>query len=230
MPKQIRDARITRRSGVLEQHNGLVFRGTVTTYTDTTHFKVSSLPEYGNADDFPDEFFKDYYVYVAWDAGGAGAAPQGESQKASAYTSSDGSITHPAFTTPLAVGDEILLIHKIVTEALPSAETTGSYNLPNDTAENTAIEITTTDRRRLDSVWLDFVNLVQDVTIKVYHKIDGSTYRQYDEFSWGTAEEDGILINDITINNDWKLTVTSTVAQGGIMAIPYNIIYSPMEA
>lgn len=110
------------------------------------------------------------------------------------------------------------------------AETTGTYNLPNDVAENTAIEITTTNRRRLDAIWLDFNALVQDVTIKVYHKIDGANYRQYDEFSWGTAEEDGILITDVTINNDWKLTITSTVAQGGIMAIPYNMIYSPMEA
>ena len=110
------------------------------------------------------------------------------------------------------------------------AETTGTYNLPNDTAENTAIEITTTNRRRLDSIWLDFVNLSQDVTIKVYHKIDGANYRQYDEFSWGTAEEDGVLITDVTINNDWKLTITSTVAQGGIVAVPYNVIYSPMEA
>lgn len=119
---------------------------------------------------------------------------------------------------------------RIVTEALPSGETTGSYNLPNDVAENTAIEITTTDRRRLNSVWLDLNTLVQDVTIKVYHKIDGATYRQYDEYSWGTTEEDGVLITDVSINNDWKLTITSTVAQGGIKAIPYNVIYSPMEA
>jgi len=120
---------------------------------------------------------------------------------------------------------------RIVTESLPvSAEITGTYNLPNDTAENTAIEITTTSRRRLESIWLDFNALVQDVTIKVYHKIDGATYRQYDEFSWGTAEEDGIFISDVTINNDWKLTITSTTAQGGIMAIPYNVIYTPLEA
>lgn len=119
---------------------------------------------------------------------------------------------------------------RIVTEALQSSELTGSYNLPDDTAENTAIEITTTNRRRLDSIWLDFNTLVEDVTIKVYHKIDGSTYRQYDEFSWDTTEEDGVLIRDVTINNDWKLTITSTVAQGAVMSIPYNVIYSPMEA
>ena len=111
MPYPLNDAKIAKRSNVLEQHNGLVFRGTVTTYTDTTHFKVSSLPDYGNADDFPDEFFKDYYAYVVWDAGATGAAPQGESQPVSAYSSLDGGFTHTAFTVPVAVGDEILLIH-----------------------------------------------------------------------------------------------------------------------
>ena len=109
-------------------------------------------------------------------------------------------------------------------------ETISSYNLPNDVAENTAIEVTTTKRLRLDSIWLDFVNLVQNVTIKVYHKIDGSTYRQYDEFSWATTEEDGVLLRDVTINGDWKLTITSTVAQGAIKAIPYNVIKTTMEA
>lgn len=109
-------------------------------------------------------------------------------------------------------------------------ETTGSYNLPNDTAENTAIEITNAKRLKLDSIWLDFNTLVEDVTIKVYHKIDGTNYRQYDEFSWATAEEDGIFLSDITINNDWKLTITSPVAQGSIVAIPYNVIKTTMEA
>jgi len=131
MPKTLRDAKLAQRSKVLEQHNGLVFRGTVTTYTDTTHFNISGLPDYGNAYDFPDEFFKDYYAYVVWDAGGAGAAPQGESQQVSAYSSTGGAFTHTAFTTPLAVGDEIVLIHPSINSAsilpslaVPSADST----------------------------------------------------------------------------------------------------------
>ena len=113
---------------------------------------------------------------------------------------------------------------------LSSTETISSTDLPNDTTENNIIEVTTTKRMRLDSVWLDFVNLVQDVTIKVYHKIDGTNYRQYDSFSWSTSEEDGIFLHDITINGNWKLTVTSSVAQGEIKAIPYNVIKTTMEA
>ena len=124
-------------------------------------------------------------------------------------------------------------IHENVSDILSNqsgSETVSSYNLPNDTAENTLLEITNTKRLKLDSVWLDFVNLVEDVTIKVYHKIDATTYRQYDTFSWGTSEEDGILLRDVTINNDWKITITSTIAQGAIKAIPYNVIKTTMEA
>jgi len=118
MPKQMRDARITQRSFVLSQHHGLVFRGTVTTYTDTTHFKVSAFPEYGNASDFPDNFFSGYYVYCVWDSGATGASPQGERVLASAYTSADGTIEHDAFAVnSLAVGDEILLVHPSVINA-----------------------------------------------------------------------------------------------------------------
>ena len=111
MPKQICDARLTQRSLVLSQHHGLIFRGTVTTYTDTTHFKVSSLPAYGSASDFPDDFFKDYNIYVVWDSAGGGSAPQGETEAVTGYTSVDGAFANDAFTTPLEVGDEILLIH-----------------------------------------------------------------------------------------------------------------------
>ena len=124
-------------------------------------------------------------------------------------------------------------IHENVSDILSNqsgSETVSSYNIPNDTAENTLLEITNTKRLKLDSVWLDFVNLVQDVTIKVYHKIDATTYRQYDTFSWGTSEEDGILLRDVTINNDWKITITSTIAQGVIKAIPYNVIKTTMES
>ena len=71
--------------------------------------------------------------------------------------------------------DKIGKIDKLVVN-LAGSELISSENLPNDTAENTIIKITTTSRQRLDSIWLDFVNLVQDVTIKVYHKIDETNY------------------------------------------------------
>lgn len=110
-----------------------------------------------------------------------------------------------------------------------SDETVDSTNLPNDTSENTIIEITTTARMRIDAVWIDLTTLAQNVTIKVYNKIDGTNYRQYETYTWTTSDEDGILLKDITINSDWKLTMTSGTVQGEVKAIPYTIIKSAME-
>jgi hypothetical protein len=89
--------------------NPLAFKGTVTTYTDTTHFKVSGLAGFGN--DYFGGPNNSWYVYALRDSGGAGALPQGEDETISDYVSSDGTFTHTAFTTPLAVGDEVLIVH-----------------------------------------------------------------------------------------------------------------------
>lgn len=119
MPKQLRDAIIVQRSPVLSQVGGLVFRGTVTTYTSTTSFKIASFPGYGDATDFGDGFFDGYSLYCVWDSAGGGSLPQGEDVAVSGYTSADGTITHVAFTTPLAVGDEVLFVHpSVVSSAL----------------------------------------------------------------------------------------------------------------
>ena len=89
---------------------GLVYYGKVTTYTDTTHFKVSGLAGFGN------DYFNNFRVYVVRDAAGAGAAPQGQMQPVSDYVSSDGTFVHTAFTIPLAVNDEVLILHQRVAE------------------------------------------------------------------------------------------------------------------
>lgn len=89
---------------------GLSFEGIVTTYTDTTHFKVSALADKGTG------FFKPvagapYEIYVAE---ADGAAPEGEQTPVVAYTTADGTFQHVAFTVPLAVGDIVLIIHPLI--------------------------------------------------------------------------------------------------------------------
>lgn len=112
---------------------------------------------------------------------------------------------------------------------MSGAETTGTYAHPSGVAEGIVKEITGTTRNELKSIWIDLVNLTQDATLKVYHKIDASTYRQYATYNWVTTDEDGVMIDGITVNNDWKVTITSAIAEGASRDIPYNIIYEPME-
>ena len=82
----------------------------VTTVTDTTHCKIASLSGYG------DDYFKDQYLFVQRDNGGAGAAPQGEQAKVSDYTGADGTFQHEAFTAGLAVDDDIVVMHQILVD------------------------------------------------------------------------------------------------------------------
>lgn len=114
--------------------DGLSYYGKITAYTDTTHFKIDGLKGW------QDGFFYNWFVYVVRDSGGIGAAPQDELAKITNYTSSDGTFTHLAFTTPVAVGDEVLIVHKSVAAALADGgggysgdiEIWDSYEYPSD--------------------------------------------------------------------------------------------------
>ncbi len=90
--------------------SGMVFKGTVSTYTNTTTFASTDLSGYG------DGAFVGWYVVCSRDAGGAGAAPQQQSPVAiSAYTSSTGAFTHTAFGSGnLAATDEVMLINPLI--------------------------------------------------------------------------------------------------------------------
>jgi hypothetical protein len=99
----------------------LAYEGDVTSVSDTTHFAATALAGMG------DDFFASsnpWYAYVVWDADGAGAAPQGESQPVSAYDSATGAFTHTAFTAPLVATDTVLLLHPDVANASSARDRT----------------------------------------------------------------------------------------------------------
>jgi len=101
-------------AALIEKGQGLVYQGTVTTYTDSTHFACLDLASFGN-DFFCNSSYSDWEVYALWDVGGAGAAPQGLLTPVSDYVSSTGTFTHTAFASgTLAVGDKVLLVHPIL--------------------------------------------------------------------------------------------------------------------
>ncbi len=89
---------------------GLSFRGEITTLTDTTHFKVASLLGFGTGFFIPASGAP-YEIYVVQ---ADGAAPEGEQTPVIAYTSSDGTFQHTAFSASLAVGDIVLIQHPVI--------------------------------------------------------------------------------------------------------------------
>ncbi|MDP2728993.1 MAG: hypothetical protein Q8O55_00695 [Dehalococcoidales bacterium] len=100
---------------------GGVFRGEVTTYTDTTHFKVAALAGQGTGAFIP-VAGAPYEIFVFQADGGA---PEGEQTPVVAYTSSDGTFQHSALSVPLAAGDIVLIIHPLIA-SLGTKATTGA--------------------------------------------------------------------------------------------------------
>lgn len=125
-------------------------------------------------------YARDWYAFVFHDAGGAGAAPEGQYQRISAYTSTDYEYTvEAAFTAALAVGDIIgiastklvpfLLMRKkandallalgqveLVDTSLSTADNQTEYTLPagitRDNITNVMIQTYTSDAN--DNSWI----------------------------------------------------------------------------
>lgn len=92
-------------AGVLTDIQGLSYYGTVTGVPGANQFTIDGLSGYGET------AFVGWEAYVFWDAGGAGAAPQGETKKVTAYVDAIGSFTTGAFTAAVGIGDIIIILH-----------------------------------------------------------------------------------------------------------------------
>jgi len=93
--------------------------------------------------------------------------------------------------------------------------------------EQTVVEVTPTTAEVVHGMWLDLVNMTQNGTIKVYHKIDGTNYREIESFDFTVAtDSDGFFI-DKTFGfgpSQYKITYTEGVDEGADRNIPYRFI------
>ena len=112
-----------------------------------------------------------------------------------------------------------------------TGEVTGTYSYLDAGAEQTILEQTITTRREIKSIWIDTVNLTQNGTLKIYHKIDSINYREATALqkAFTVATDDGIWIEPFTVNNDWKITWTESVDENAARDILYNVIYQELE-
>jgi len=83
---------------------GGFYYGVVTAVPGANQFTIDGLAGYGET------CFVGWDAYVFWDAGGAGAAPQHETQTVTAYTNL-GVFTTAAYTAPVGIGDIMIIIH-----------------------------------------------------------------------------------------------------------------------
>lgn len=183
--------------------------------------------------------FIGYSAEVLIDAGGAGAAPHGEKQLVTAFVTGTGQITIAAgFSVSIAVNDVILLLHPSIASAynLSGASISGTHAHADDLLWQTVLTMTPTGRRKVHSIWLDFVNFaaaLQTVTYRLSYQIDGTNYRIFDSNAaapWTIAADDGVLIAiESSIDHPLRLELQKTVAEGAARNVPYEVIYEDMS-
>ncbi|MFY9259581.1 MAG: hypothetical protein WAO71_03630, partial [Gallionella sp.] len=147
----------------LSMNSGLVFYGVVTDVPGANQFTLTELIGQG-AGKFVDA--NPWLAYVFRDAGGLGAAPQGEIRTITAYATLTGDFTTDAFSAAVAVGDEILIIHPSIAssvtgfdavyfdEVLGSAGTAWPVGTPETPVNNLANALTILTNRNLGKLVL----------------------------------------------------------------------------
>jgi hypothetical protein len=109
-------------------NSGAIFRGTVSADDPGVSFTIGGLAGQG-AGAFVDANTP-WYAYVFRDGGGAAAAPQGEVQKVTGYTTATGLFTTDAFTAAVATGDDVMIVSAALINSL-SIKTRVELALPN---------------------------------------------------------------------------------------------------
>lgn len=85
--------------------------------------------------------------------------------------------------------------------------------------EQTATGATITERSMVNAIWLDMVNVTQDVTIRLYHEIDGTNARLFQENTWLSTDDPGVLIDGFAVYGDISVTLQCSGAGAGNVAI-----------
>lgn len=106
------------------------------------------------------------------------------------------------------------------------AETADTFSFDEtDAAEQTMVTVTIAKRTKIRGIWLDMTLVTQDVTIKVYHAIDGITPVEYSSTTFDVATDpDAVLIAGFTAYRDIAVTLKCTGGGGGVVDIAYAIV------
>ena len=115
-------------------------------------------------------------------------------------------------------------------DKLAGTETTGTLAKVDNLAWQNVATIATGARHKIQAILLDMVNLTQNTNMRIQIEIDGANPRTVWGDTWLVAGDDGVLINvPRGINTDLTLDIQSTVLEGAVRNVPYNIIYEEME-
>ncbi len=224
------------RAGLLPE-KGLVKHSFVSAVISATQFDAAGLIGQGNSD------FIGWNVYVLRKGTGTGAAPQGEQQIATAFINATGRVTCPAFTAPLAVGDEIMMIHPNIGSGLLSQinKLAGQTPVTGTTTANwnaAAQDIVTIGaagvRYKVHSAIIGIQNLIGNITIRMYISINGVQRQIFPvplltTFNVATDPPGVPVINStFGIANTLRITAQSDNAADNGQAVTYEYFLEAM--
>ena len=107
--------------------------------------------------------------------------------------------------------------------------TASTFTLANSVAEQTLLEfnVETTNITEVNQLYLDLDALTKNCTLKVYFKIDGTNYRENTAMrltNLGSADQLALVLSELKLACDMKVTITSIELEGATRAIPYVYI------
>ena len=215
-------------SSVPKIRTDLAYFGVVTRIISATQFVAAGLAGLG------DGALVGYAAYVLAKADGTITAPHAEQPAVTAYVSSSGTFTHAAYTVSLAVGDQLLLLHRNISTRLAGGETVATHNHANNVAWQTVVTINPAGlRRKIHSIWLNFVNLTQNTIYRLSYNYGGLGYEVFDSNAaapWTPAMDNGVIIAvNSVIAHEFRLEIQSQVLEGAARDVPYEVYWEDME-
>ena len=184
----------------------LAHYGVVTQVVNATTFRAAGMVGQG------DGTFQNYFVYVLKKGDRTTNAPHRERETCVAYTSATGEFIHLAFTSPLSVGDSILLLHPILEAAMPSEidDRPGSTTHNWQVAEQTVTTIGGIGAtNKIHSLLLDISTLTGNITVRLYHNINGVQRQTYSQVFSVAADGPGLWIINGTLAIHGLLVVSA---------------------
>jgi len=196
--------------------SGLAFVGVVTAVPGANQFTIAALTGHG------DTAFVGWRAFVFWDAGGGGAAPQGEQQTITVYTSADGNFTAGAFSAAVAVGDIMIILHPEVAAILNLTRPQNGTQATTNVLAVVGAAIASAVPFKV-SGFLSLHNMQAGDTFLVIEEIrdqDDATYREYARTNYVGVPVSPMVWFEEKICQGWRIRIQRTA--GGDRDVTYQ--------
>jgi len=160
----------------LSDLQGLCYRGIVTAVPGANQFTIAELAGLGAGSLIDLAGVNPYYAFVKSIAAGTGAAPQGELQAITNYATLTGNFTAGAFTVPVGIGDEVLIIHPLIARTINTAGIGANGNLAANwqAAEQDLVTIgAPLTNIKIHNLTVGINALIGNITIRLYTDVNG---------------------------------------------------------